>query len=197
MTTQKVDANRDTYLAFTRPANTCLVCGTPLNVDGRHPTLLAISDKQEAIRRDFCPTCWNKVGDEEYFSFWVTKRVNSVSAEERRLHRSERNEALWRLFAALYTSETHDDVDAQLFLLAHLLMRYRVLNFAGTDENGKLLFIHPKLGESFAIANLSLDEADFVSVKTDLEKQAVHYVPEIGEASGEGADGPSEAESAE
>lgn len=164
----------DTYLQFSRAANTCLLCAAPLNVDGRHPSVIQMSEKAEIVRKDFCPTCWGRLGEEQYFSFWVTKRVNSISPEQRRLAKSERNEALWRLFAALYASES-PDLAPQIFLLAHLLMRYRVLVFEGTTPEGRLLFAHPKLGEKFEVGDLPLDSVDFVAVKSGIEQQALEF----------------------
>lgn len=178
-------ADKDVYLRITRPGSTCLLCNKPLNVDGHHPSLIQLSGKEEVIRKDFCPECWQRLGEESYFSFWVTKRVTAPSVEERRLMRSERNEALWRLFAALYSRESEEGLAAQLFLLAHLLMKYRVLTFSGVAEDGKLVFVHPKLGESFEVLDIPLDSADFVGLKESLEQQAVQYAPEQKPASSE------------
>ncbi|CAN5381846.1 hypothetical protein BH09SUM1_BH09SUM1_03160 [soil metagenome] len=169
------NADRDQYLKFSRPRNNCLLCSAALNVDGRHASLINLADKEEAVRKDFCPTCWAKMREEGYFSFWVTKRVNEPSPEQRRLARSERNEALWRLFAALYESDS-TELASQLFLLAHLLMKYKVLTFGGAQD-GKLRFIHPKLEETFLIQDVAVDSVDFVSVKNAVEQQALAYAP--------------------
>lgn len=169
--------DRDLYLKFSRPSNQCLLCTAPLNVDGAHPTTLEVSEREEAIRKDFCPDCWGKKDQQSYFSFWVTKRANQPTAKERRLARSERNEALWRLFSALHSSN-EGDLTPQLFLLAHLLMKYKVLTFTGNREGGKLEFTHPKLGESFLIEDLPLDSTDFVSIHQQIEGQVLDYAPE-------------------
>jgi len=176
----KLATERDNYLAVARPGNTCLLCSGPLNVAGKHPSLIQLTEKEEVVRKDFCPTCWSRLGEEQYFSFWVTKRAAALSPEQRRLQKSERNEALWRLFAALYsteeTSEESADLAPQLFLLAHLLMKYRVLVYTGRTPERRLAFLHPKLGESFVIADLALDSADFVSMKGSLEQQAADLI---------------------
>lgn len=168
--------DRDQYLKFGRPGNSCLLCGKPLNVDGSHPSLIQLSEKEEAVRHDFCRDCWGQMGKEEYFSYWLTKRITSASPEQRRLARSERNEALWRLFAALNSSDSQE-LGPQLFLLAHLLMRYKVLVYSGTTEDGRLRFTHPKLGESFEVPDLALDSVDFVRINTLVEQQALAYAP--------------------
>ncbi len=166
----------DSYLKFSRPGNKCLLCDNPLNVDGRHPSLIEVSDEEDDIvRKDFCHECWENLGKSDYFSFWVTRRITAASPEERRLAKSERNDALWRLFSALYADET-SDFAPQLFLLSHLLMKYRVLQYKGINEDGSLNFVHQKLGESFKIPELPLDAVDFVSLKEDIEKQAVNLV---------------------
>lgn len=172
--------DRDAYLRITRPASECLLCSAPLNVDGRHPTVLEAADTEEVIRKDFCPKCWASMQDGGYFSFWVTKRVNAPSAKERRLARAERNEALWRLFSALYAGDSRSEMGPQLFLLAHLLMKYRVLVYTGRGEGEILRFAHPKLGESFEVPDVPLDGADFVAIKAALEEQALNYVPTPG-----------------
>ncbi len=181
---------KDVYLRITRPGDECLLCHKPLNIDGRHPSYIELSEKEEVIRKDFCAECWQRLGEESYFSFWLTKRVNAPSAQERRLAKSERNEALWRLFAALYSSDS-PDLAPQLFLLAHLLMKYRVLAYQGTTEEGRLLFQHPKLGETFEIEDIPLDSVDFVAIKQSLEDQAVDYAPSR-EQGGTGGNTPEE-----
>jgi hypothetical protein len=180
-------ADRDLYLKFSRPSNNCLLCNTPLNVDGAHPTLLQVDSRDEAVRQDFCPRCWEKKEEGDYFSFWVTKRVNAPSAQERRLARSERNEALWRLFSALHSSNGPDDLRAQLFLLAHLLMRYKMLTFVGV-RGAQLEFCHPKLGETFLIDDLPLDSADFVAVQQQIEGRILEFAPEAEPPEGDDDD---------
>lgn len=173
------DPSREQYLKVIRPRDTCLLCNEPLNVDGRHASLILGAGKDDVIRKDFCPNCWGRMGEKGYFSFWITKRVNAPSAAQRRLERSERNEALWRLFAALYASET--EFRPQLFFLAHLLMKYRVLQFTGPAADGKLRFLHPKLAETFLIEDIAIDSVDFATIHAELEQQALAYAPQEDE----------------
>ena len=180
---------RDHYLKLGRPRDTCLLCTAPLNVDGKHPSLIELSGKDEVVRKDFCITCWTRMQEQGYFSFWITKRVNQPSAAERRLAKSERNEALWRLFSALYASEAAADFGPQLFLLAHLLMKYKVLVYTGNRED-RLVFQHPKLGESFEINDLPWESIDFTEISREIEQQAIAYAPSEDEA-------PEQAEGAE
>ncbi|MDX2174929.1 MAG: hypothetical protein SF028_00500 [Candidatus Sumerlaeia bacterium] len=173
--------DREAYLKFRRPNDQCLLCGCSLPGAGRQATVLEVSDKDEAIRSDFCPACWEKSGDRAYFSYWVAKRVSAPTATERRLARSERNEAMWRLFAALHA--TGDEAyTAQLFLLAHLLLRFRVLNYKGRDGDGWLLFEHPHAGEAFRVADVPVDSVDFGPVMEQVERDAAsHAAPKAEE----------------
>ncbi|MEO8376070.1 MAG: hypothetical protein ABI579_00230 [Candidatus Sumerlaeota bacterium] len=171
-------ADRDQYLKFSRPHNSCLLCGKALNVDGRHPSLIQLSDKEDTIRQDFCSECWEKKQSGDYFSYWVTKRVNSESPEQRRLNRAERNEALWRLFAALYESKDAPELAPQLFLVAHLLMKYKVIVYGGKSPDGKLIFKQMKLGETYEVADVALDGVDFAKVNALVEEQALNFRPE-------------------
>ena len=182
------DPSREQYLKVIRPRDTCLLCNEPLNVDGRHASSIQSAGKYEVIRKDFCPKCWGRMGEKGYFSFWITKRVNAPSAAQRRLERSERNEALWRLFAALYASES--EFRPQLFLLAHLLMKYRVLQFSGPTPDGKLRFLHPKLAESFIIEDIQIDSVDFATIHAELEQQAIAYAPQENEENGDSDEPP-------
>jgi hypothetical protein len=84
--------------------------------------------------------------------------------------------SIWRLFAALYGTEDAPELGPQLFLLAHLLMKYKVLVYTGPVEGGKLRFTHPKLGEVFDVADLPLDAADFAKINAEVEQQALSYV---------------------
>lgn len=167
----------ESYLQFRRPDRECLLCGTLLAQEGKHPSILKLSQKEEAIRQDFCARCWENLEKRDYFSYWLTKRIQEgPSAEERRLARSERNEALWALFNALY-AQKNPDLDAQLFLLAHLLMKYRVIHFTGTNEDGELLFLHKPTQESYTIQDLPLEEISFTDVKSAIDERLQEYAP--------------------
>jgi len=169
--------DREAYLKFNRAGNHCLLCGIPLNVNGAHPSLIELSAGDEAVRKDFCPTCWGAMGRAQYFSYWVTKRIDAPSVAQRRLAKSERNEALWRLFSALHMAG-NSELDAQLFLLAHLLLRYRVMVFLGVSADGRLRFQNPKFEEEFLIREIPANSADFAAMNKELEARAVAMMAE-------------------
>lgn len=174
----------DSYLQFRRASRNCLVCGVSLPELERHPSILKLSATEEAIREDICPTCWDRLGEKQYFASWITRRYQEgPSPEERRLARAERNEALWALFNALYALREADDLAAQLFLIAHLLMKYRILSFKGVGEGGTLLFFHQPTQETFEIQDLPLEEVSFVEVNKAIEGRLHEFAPK-GESEG-------------
>jgi hypothetical protein len=172
--------DRESYLRFSRAKANCLLCNEALNVDGSHPSTLVIEKREEAVRQDFCRVCWDRMAEKGYFSFWVTKRVNAPTAAERRLARSERNDAMWRLFAGLYAVQS-SELQPQLFLLAHLLMRYKILTFLGLRE-GKLCFLHAKLEDTYHVEDLPFESIDFVTVKSAVEEKVQAIAAQAADA---------------
>ncbi|MEQ8820910.1 MAG: hypothetical protein RLY93_11755 [Sumerlaeia bacterium] len=149
----------ESYLSFRRAERECLLCGKTLEDLGRHPSVLRFSEKEEALRMDFCPECWEKKAEQDYFGFWLTRRIEKAhTAEGRKLAREERNAALWSLFAALH-SESDPALAPQVFLLAHLLMRYRVLTYQKVTRDGLLQFYHSPTREIYEVADMALEDA--------------------------------------
>lgn len=177
----KLPADRETYLRISKPSSQCLLCGVSFSAGAQqHPSLLELSPKEEVIRRDFCATCYEAKGKAEYFSYWLTKRVNGPAPGERRLARSERNDALWRLFAALHGNDGGaSDSAMQIFFLAHLLLRYKVLAYVGRTADGRLEFRHPKLAESFLVQDLAVESIDAAGVKGFVDEQLHAYAEGI------------------
>mgnify|MGYP006279608485 CR=1 FL=1 len=168
---------QETYLKFRRPGRKCLLCGGELPAEGTHASVLNLSESEEALREDICPECWGRMGEKNYFSFWITKRFQEgPSAEQRRLAKAERNEALWALFNVLY-AQKNPDLAPQLFLVAHLLMKYRILAYAGTTEEGMLQFDHAPTQETFLVPDLPLDAVSFVDVKQAIDAQLHEHAP--------------------
>lgn len=176
----------DSYLQFKRPGRNCLVCGASLPELERHPSMLKLDSKEDAVRQDICPECWEKMAEKNYFSYWITRRYQQgPSAEERRLAKSERNEALWALFNALYARTDREELAAQLFLISHLLMKYRVLSYLGPDEEGRLRFYHSGTQETYLVPDLPLDAVSFVDIMEEVDGQLREYAPRAEEAAGQ------------
>lgn len=174
----------DSYLTFKRAGRNCLLCNASLPELERHPTVLKLTETEAAVREDLCPECWDRMAEREYFSYWITRRIQAgPSPEERRLARSERNEALWALFNALHAREDREEFTVQLFLLAHLLMKYRVLQYGGEQEDGSLLFLHPRTNGTYLVPDVPLDSVSFVDAMMEVETRMRDHVPEPDEES--------------
>jgi hypothetical protein len=174
---------KDQYLNITRPGKNCLLCGKSLVEIQKHPSILS---EEEAVRRDFCHECWEQYKDKSYFSYWITKRI--LPDSKQRLSRKERNDLLLRLFESLH--RVLDESNAyMLFYLAHLLMRYKVFNWKGTDvEPGEgesgigdktfLIFENKYTGEEIRILDQSLDGEKVSLSQKEIEEYLNQNLPE-------------------
>lgn len=180
--------DRDQYLQVDRPGNQCVLCGQSLVEQGRHPSVLnegSTAEGDEKFQRtDFCSICWEKLPDRNYFSFWLAKRTRPES--NRRLAKSERNEILWRLFSALSTHpgpETH----TQLFILAHLLMKYGLLRWRSNQSDAEgvnwIVFEHAPTGEECRVREIPLGDATLIQTLQEIENLVAREVnPELSDA---------------
>lgn len=181
------------YLKFKRSSRKCLLCDCSLDAVEKHPSTLQLTKTEDAIRSDVCSQCWEKMDNKSYFSFWISHRFQEGSSpEQRKLAKAERNEALWKLFLILYQDRENEDYSAQLFLVAHLLMKYRILQFQERQEN-TLVFYHAPSAERYGIQDVPLDSVDFVQVKSQVDESVLQVAleqpaAEEDEASDEDAD---------
>ena len=145
-----------------RPAEKCVMCGKPIIGMTKHPTTLHADDSQNALlRNDYCETCWEKVKEKDYFSYWVTRRVPRSGKEERQKKETARQTAI-RLFEQMMQSEDEDRT-ARLYILAHLLLRFRIFKWKGSEINGEtgqaqLVFERATTREEVKIPDMRLSE---------------------------------------
>ena len=176
---------KDQYLNVSRPNKVCLLCGRSLKEVQKHPSILT-KWENEAIRKDFCPECWEKMKDRDYFSYWVTKRI--TSAPKRQLTKKERNDLLLRLFESLYRQQEKQN-SYSLFFLAHLLMRYKIFHWkgsrnlpedldAGTPERTLLIFENRYTGEEIEITDQELDGEKILNTRTEIDEYLTTNLPE-------------------
>jgi len=173
---------KEQYLNIGRPNKTCLLCGASLADEGKHPSILT-KWENEAIRKDFCSRCWEKLGQKDYFSYWITRRLKP--GPNRRLSRKERNDLLLRLFETLHARGEEHEVYT-LYFLAHLLMRYKVFKWKGavTEETGDpdvkstyLVFENRKTGEEIRIPDQDLDGEKIAETKKEIDAYLSEHLP--------------------
>ncbi len=167
------------YLKFKRSSRKCLLCDCSLDTLETHPSTIQLSKTEDAIRSDVCSQCWDKMDNKSYFSFWISRRFQESSTpEQRKLAKAERNEALWKLFLILYQDKEQEDYAAQLFLVTHLLMKYRILQFQERNGDDLLVFYHPPSAERYTVADVALDSVDFVDVKSKVDESVLQVALE-------------------
>ncbi len=176
---------KEKYLNVARPHKTCLLCGRSLAGVDKHPSILT-KWEDEAVRKDYCPQCWEKLTSKDYFCYWITKRLQP--APNKQLSKKERNNLLLRLFESLY--ETADESRAYtLFFLAHLLMRYKVFKWKGTREIAAdpdstrptqtlLIFENKLTGEEIQLPDQSLEGEKLAEVKKEIDEYLQTNLPE-------------------
>ena len=120
------------YLNIQRPQDICLMCGCSLQEAGKHPSSINL-EEGDVLRRDFCKECWEKLQRDDYFSFWLTKRI-TPDTSKRKLSRKIRNNLLVRLFESIQKKPEEERDDYLLYFISHLLLRYKVYNWKGTEK---------------------------------------------------------------
>lgn len=170
---------KEQLLQLERPKGQCAECGAPLEELPRHPSRLRLRAK-ESERSDFCPDCWQFAKDDAYDSYWLTKRVKRERRAPR-LSRREKAVAARALFESLWDQRDREDVDAHLYFLAHLLLRWGGLKFRkreSADEGERLVFENPATGEEIELRSVDADEASIQAIKERIENFLRDYSPE-------------------
>ena len=153
------------YFDIRKPQNICTICSTSLTDEPHHPSVLT-DVYPEPIRKDYCLACWKQLQDKQFFSYWLTKRITPPA--DKKINRQERNDMLLRLFMALYNQE--DPANAtQLYLLAHLLMKYKVFKWLETRQGptgeDALVFEDTRTGEEIFVAPIAITDDQIAEAK--------------------------------
>lgn len=120
------------YFNIQRPHDVCLMCGRSLQEAGKHPSSINL-EEGDVLRRDFCGDCWEKIKNDDYFSYWLTKRI-TPERSKRKLSKKIRNNLLVRLFESVQMQSEEERDDYLLYFIAHLLLRYKEFNWKGTKK---------------------------------------------------------------
>lgn len=192
---------KEQYLKIGRPQNTCVLCGTTIAVAGKHASvLLPPGAEQEARekgageepgegpqRQDYCPACWEKARQKNYFSFWIARRE---APKPRKLkNRKERNAALLAYFDLLH--QKNDSAYAQhLYFLAHLLMKFSVLKWVRSEkpaeEGGpeRIVFRNTATDDLVTIDSVPLEDEAVARIKKEIDDYICRNVEGGAEACG-------------
>ena len=204
-------SDKDLYLKIGRPNNACAVCGSPITHAGKHPSVLlpqgaaepalasgaavdnagdelpglpaAEADNEGPRRRDYCAECWQKQGEQQYFSYWMARRE---PPKTRKIEtKKERNAGVLAWFDLLRSQKPDDDNLQAQFFLAHLLMKYGVLkwNRTVTELDGSEMIYFRQTGTEDDIPVLAVDLSDEKSV--DIKRQLDEYLLQYANTQGE------------
>ena len=180
--------DKEKYLNIKRPEKKCLLCGKSLVETVKHPSILK-EDEETPLRKDFCPECWEKCRDKEYFSYWLTRRIQPDKGKK--ISKKERNNILLRLFENLYAKEETKD-SYVLFFLVHLLMRYKVFSWYGSEKEAGdpekgippktyLVFENKDTGEKIRIPDREIDAEKTAETKKEIDHYLMENLPEYDE----------------
>lgn len=139
----------------------------------RGATAAQDADSDAPLRQDYCPTCWDKVRQKNYFSFWIARRE---APKPRKIkNRKERNAALLAYFDVLV--QKNDPAYAQhLFFLAHLLMKFSVLKWVRSDppaeEGGRerIVFRNTSTDDLVTIDSVALEDEAVARIKREIDE---------------------------
>ena len=169
-----------------RPGETCLMCGKSLDHIERHRSALSSDDENQVLLRyDYCSDCWETVKDQPFFCNWITRRVIK-NTESERAQRQNLRERACRIFLETLQADASNR-SARLYILAHLLLRLRVLKWLGheiLEDTGEriLVFEDIRSHERVVIPHVRLNEEEL--------SEAQRFVDEIVKMSKSGKASP-------
>lgn len=172
--------DKEQILSIERPHAHCAECNAPIEDLDRHPTRLLIKDGGPQ-RGDYCPDCWQFIKNETYDSYWLTRREKKEKRAPK-LSRREKAVAARALFESLWDQREREDVDAHLYFLAHLLLKWGGLKWKQDlkDEAGReiILFENPATGDTVEIRSVPMEQDQIEQVKQRIESFLHDYAPE-------------------
>jgi len=158
------------FSAIPAPSGKCMVCDRDLASVGKHPSVLHVDEKGEPQRRDICPDCWEKMADRKFFSFWLTQR--EPPKPDPRVTREEQNRRLMALFEQMRDSGD-ERFRPHLYVLAHALMKRRLLKWEGTkkDEKGmdRIVFRSVANGELIQVEEVDIEDEATLAIMRQID----------------------------
>ena len=174
------DMEKELYLKIGRPQNTCVRCGAPINVAGKHlsaiiPAAQGEVDEEtgEPIRQDFCTACWEAAREREFYSFWLARREKPKTPQKQ--SRRDRNATLLSYFDFL-SQKNDPEYGQHLFFLAHLLMKYQVFRWVRTEPpetpegRERIVFRNTAIDDLVYVESLPLEEERLVVIKKEIDE---------------------------
>lgn len=163
--------DKELLLTLNRPQRICIHCHTPLEYIERHPSALRFGKQKTLERFDYCKECWDNVKRQVFDSYWITRRT--LRPRVRKLSRRERSLALRALFESLWERRETEDLNARLFFLAHLLMKWGGLrwkeSFLSQEDKEIIIFENPLTGEALELSAPEIDDDLLSTIHNEIE----------------------------
>lgn len=173
--------DKETLLSIGRPQRRCMNCDAPIDMIERHPSVLRPAAGRSFERFDYCPTCWEQLKDDAYESFWMTRR-DTTPRKAPKMSRREKSMALRALFESLWDRREAEDVGPEIYLLAHLLMKWGGLKWRenGADAAGRpcLVFEDPASGDKIEIAEVEVADERLNEIQQTIDNFLAEYANE-------------------
>lgn len=171
---------KDQLLSIERPQTHCAECNTAIDGLDRHPTRLMVRAAEQK-RLDYCPDCWEFIRNETYDVYWMTRRLKKEKAVPK-LSRREKAVVARALFESLWERRDQENVDADLYFLAHLLMKWGGLRWkreeTGADGQEVIVFENPATGDLIEVRSVRMSEEALEQTKERLENFLRDYAPD-------------------
>lgn len=178
---------KDQLLTLERPQAVCAECGAQLGGMDRTPTRLRQADKEKGRplqRADFCPDCWEFAKDEARQAYWLTRREKKEKRAPK-LSRREKAVAVRALFESLWETRDSGDVEAHVYFLAHLLLRWGGLkwlrNERAEDGGEVIVFENPTTGDTVEVPAVDAGEETIAAIRDRIEAFLRDYAPETAD----------------
>ena len=159
------------FSAIPAPSRKCMVCDRDLAFVTKHPSVLRVSDKGIPQRSDVCPECWEKMADRKCFSFWLTQRA--APNPDPKIAREDQNRRLMALFEMMLDAK-EDRFRPHLYVLAHTLMKRRLLKWEGTQkgEDGveRIVFRNLIGDELIYVEEIDINDEGLVAVMHQIDR---------------------------
>jgi hypothetical protein len=173
--------DKETLLSIGRPQRRCMNCDAQIDMIERHPSVLRPAGDHKIERFDYCPTCWEQLKDDAYESFWMTHR-DPTPRRAPKMSRRERSMALRALFESLWDRREQEDVGPEIYLLAHLLMKWGGLKWRenAADIAGQpcLVFEDPASGDRIEIADIEVADERLTEIQQRIDDFLNEYASE-------------------
>jgi len=153
------------------PSRKCVVCDRDLAAVSKHPSVLELTVKGDPHRRDICQECWEKMADRQFFSFWLTQR--EAPKPDPKIAREEQNRRLMAMFEMMLDAK-EDRFRPHLYVLAHTLMKRRLLKWEGTQkgEDGveRIVFRNLIGDELIQVEEIDINDEGLVAVMREVDR---------------------------